>query len=301
MTDSERDVTPTTDTISPFDAIKHHDKRGDHWSARELSVLLGYKPNAWHNFESVIAQAMEACRGSGQDVDAHFERVETQSPTASRRYTVKDVHLSRYGAYLVVQNADPSKEVVALGQTYFAVRTRQDELTSEREEMRQRIVEREKLARYRRALYKTARAHGVITPLDFAVFENHGNQGLYHETAEEILQRKELRPTDNPADYMGVLETAANGFRVALANELLTTQPSVGKDRANSTHERAGAAVRKTMEEMGVPTPERLPTPAQSIQQVRLDLARQKRIEEEDRLGLWALMDDETQAGGDDA
>jgi DNA-damage-inducible protein D len=133
---------------------------------------------------------LEACRGSGQEVGAHFERVETQSPTARRRYTVKDVHLSCYGAYLVVQNADPSKGVVALGQTYFAVRTRQDELTSEREEMRQRVVEREKLARYRRALYKTARTPGVITPLDFAVFENHGYQGLYHETAEEILLRK---------------------------------------------------------------------------------------------------------------
>jgi DNA-damage-inducible protein D len=167
--------------------------------------------------------------------------------------------------------------------------------------MRQRVVEREGLARYRRALYKTARTPGVITPLDFAVFENHGYQGLYHETAEEILVRKGLRPTDNPADYMGVLETAANGFRVALANELLMTQPRAAKDRASSTHERAGGAVRKTMEDMGVPTPERPPTPAQSIQQVQRDLARQKRIEEEDRLGLWALMDDETQEGGDDA
>src|SRR5262249_31387014 len=299
MTDSDRDLTPTTDAISPFDAIKHHDERGDYWSARELAALLGYKPNAWHNFEGVIAQAMAACQGSGQDVAAHFARVETQSPMARRRYTVKDVHLSRYGAYLVVQNADPSKEVVALGQTYFAVRTRQDELTSEREEMRQRVAERDKLARYRRALYKTARAHGVITPLDFAVFENHGYQGLYHETAEEILLRKGRRPTDNLADYMGVLETAANGFRVALANELLTSQPSAGKERANSTHERAGAAVRKTMEDMGGPRPECLPTPTRSIQQVRRELARQKRIEEEDRLGLWALMDDQTQQGSE--
>jgi DNA-damage-inducible protein D len=136
----------------------------------------------------------------------------------------------------------------------------------------------------------TARAHGVITQQDFAVFENHGYQGLYHETAEEILERKGLRPSDNPADYMGVLETAANGFRVALANELLTTRPVIGKDAANATHNRAGAAVRKTMEDMGVPTPERLPTPAKSIQQVRRELARQKRVEEEDRLGLWSLI-----------
>jgi DNA-damage-inducible protein D len=126
-------------------------------------------------------------------------------------------------------------------------------------------------------------------------FENHGYQGLYHETADEILARKGLRPTANPADYMGVLETAANGFRVALANELLTTQPVAGKDQASATHHRAGAAVRKTMEEMGVPTPEQLPTPGTSIQQVRRELARQKRVEAEDRLGLWL------QIGKDDA
>jgi len=136
----------------------------------------------------------------------------------------------------------------------------------------------------------TARAHGVLAPQDFAVFENHGYQGLYHETADEILARKGLRPTDNPADYMGVLETAANGFRVALANELLMAQPVAGKDAANATHTRAGAAVRKTMEDMGVPTPERLPTPAKAIQQARRELARQRRVEEEDRLGLWSSL-----------
>jgi hypothetical protein len=89
---------------------------------------------------------------------------------------------------------------------------------------------------------------------------------------------------------MGVLETAANGFRVALANELLTTQPITGKEATNATHERAGSAVRKTMEDMGVPTPEKLPTPTKSIQQVRRELTRQKRVEEEDRLGLWSLL-----------
>src|SRR5262249_51051327 len=139
----------------------------------------------------------------------------------------------------------------------------------------------------------------VITPLNFAVFENHGYQGLYHETAEEILLREGRRPTDNLADYMGVLETAANGFRVAVANELLTTHAVAGKQAANDTHERAESAVRKTMEEMGVPTPERLPTPTQSIQQVRRALARQERMEEEDRLGLWALIAEEAQDGSE--
>ena len=134
--------------------------------------------------------------------------------------------------------------------------------------------EREKLARYRKALYKTARAHGVIARQDFAVFENNGYQGLYHETA-------------------------ANGFHVALANELLTTQPVAGKDQADATHHRAGAAVRKTMEDMGVPTPEQLPTSAKSIQQVRHELSRQRRVEVVDRLGLWARIGENDAADGD--
>ncbi len=283
------DLTNTTGAISPFDTIKHEDEGDAYWSARELAALLGYPQ--WRNFRPVIEKAKEACKGSGQAVSDHFADARNMVSIGSgAQREIEDFHLSRYACYLIVQNADPSKEAVALGQTYFAVRTRQDEVNAERDEMRQRVVERDKLARYRKALYKTARAHGVITQYDFAVFENHGYQGLYHETAEQILARKSLRSTDNPADHMGVLETAANGFRVALANELLTTQPATGKDAANETHARAGGAVRKTMEDMGVPTPEQLPTPAKSIQQVRRELARQKRVEEEDRLGLWSLL-----------
>jgi len=292
------DLTNTTGAISPFDTIKHQDEGGDFWSARELAVLLGYQ--RWESFPGVIAKAEKACEGSGQAISDHFRHV-TKLIAAGKgaQREIEDVHLSRYACYLIVQNSDPSKDAVALGQTYFAVRTRRDELTAERDEMRQRVTERDKLVRYRKALYKTARAHGVIAPQDFAVFENHGYEGLYHETAEEILARKGLHAADDPADYMGVLETAANGFRVALANELLTTQPVTGKDAANATHTRAGAAVRKTMEDMGVPTPEQLPTPAKSIQQVRRELARQKRVEEEDRLGLWSLLAQGEGEGGE--
>jgi DNA-damage-inducible protein D len=196
------DLTNTTGAISPFDTIKHHDEGGDYWSARELAALLGYPQ--WRNFRAVIERAKEACKGSGQAVASHFADTRNMVTIGSgAQREIEDVHLSRYACYLIVQNADPAKEAVALGQTYFAVRTRQDEVNAELDEMRQRVAERDKLARYRKALYKTARAHGVIAPRDFAVFENHGYQGLYHETAEEILARKGRRSTDNPAGLYG--------------------------------------------------------------------------------------------------
>lgn len=297
MTDESMMRAPLA-AISPFDAIKHSDENGAYWSARELATLIGYR---WQNFEEVIAKAQLACTNSQQRVEDHFVTIVHQIPRrgGKGKYPVKDHQLSRYACYLIIENADPSKEIVALGQTYFALRTRHDELAQEREEMQARLVERGKLAKYRKALYKTARLHGVITAEDFAIFENHGYLGLYHETAQQILSRKGLKPTDNPSDYMGVLETAADGFRVALANEMLSTHQSTRKEAANRTHERAGTAVRKTMEDMGVPTPEQLPTPSRSIQQVKRELARQRKIEDEDRLGLWsALAHDDTSSQG---
>lgn len=273
-------LTATTSAISPFDTIKHSDEQGEHWSARELAMLLGYKPNAWHNFEGVIRQAMAACQNSGQPIERHFLRVETQSPKAKRRYPISDYHLSRYACYLLVENADPSKEVVALGQTYFAIRTRQDEETSARETAEKRVNEREKLKRYHKVLFRTARLVGVITPQDFAIFEDHGYRGLYLETAQQIAERKGLDPKkQNISDYMGITEMAANGFRAALANEMLIGEHTQSKEEAYATHYRAGSIVRKAMIEANVPPPEHLPTPPQSIQQVKRESARQRRIE----------------------
>jgi DNA-damage-inducible protein D len=278
--------------ISPFDAIKHHDEAGDFWSARELAQLLGYKPASWHNFEAVIEQAMEACRNAGQAAEQHFVRTETLSPTARRRYTVVDYHLSRYACYLTIENADPAKEAVALGQTYFAVRTHHDELSTTREHARRLLEEREKLKRYHKVLFQTARGRGVLTPADFAVFEDHGYRGMYHETAEQIAARKGLKPGQRVSDFMGITEMAANGFRAALASEMLVAEDVQDKTAANRTHHRAGSIVRKAMEDAEVPPPEQLPTPPKSIQEIKRDLARQQRIEAEDSIGLWAqLMD----------
>jgi DNA-damage-inducible protein D len=290
MADKEEIQQPVP--ISPFDRIKHVDDAGEYWSARELAGLIGYQ---WKNFEHVIAKARIACQNSGNPVENHFvttTRTIEVGKGAKRQLT--DVHLSRYACYLIIENADPEKEIIALGQTYFAIRTRRDELAQEREEALQRIAEREKLKRYHKELHRTARGAGVITAHDFAIFQDHGYKGLYQETAQEIAQRKGLQPGQNISDFMGITETAANGFRAALAREMLITEGVKEGGRANVTHHRAGGIVRKALEEAGVPPPEQLPTPQKSIQQLKRELARQQRIEEEDRLGLFAelLQDD---------
>lgn len=280
--------------ISPFEQIKHSDDAGEYWSARELSALLDYSD--WRNFEKAIKRAMTACKTSGQQVSDHFVgSTDMILLGKGGQRSLKDYHLSRYACYLVVENADPDKEKVALGQTYFAIRTRRDEIAQnerdkrnqELEELHRRIVEREKLKKYHKSMYKVAQIAGVTSPQDFAIFEDHGYLGLYHEKAEQIIERKGLKPSANPSDYMGVVELAANGFRAALTSEMLVVEDAQGKDVANATHYRAGGIVRRAMEEAGVPTPEKLPTPIQSIQQAKRELARQQQIEVEDRLGLW--------------
>src|SRR5262249_43772861 len=174
--------TPPTPRISPFDAIGQTDKTGnEYWSARDLAKLLTYK--SWQKFDMVIADAIQACEHSQHSNADHFIRLDIVMQGGRwGGYTVTDYHLSRYACYLVVQNADPAKEIVALGQTYFAVQTRRQELgeLSKAEEMRLRIEEREKIRTHNRELAAQARLAGHVTAQDFAVFQDHGYRGLYN-------------------------------------------------------------------------------------------------------------------------
>src|SRR5579859_3287006 len=240
---------------SPFEQIKRTDPDGNEfWSARDLMPLLEYAK--WQTFSNVLQKAQNACENSGYDPDDHFTFIGKIVPLGSKATReIEDYHLSRYACYLVVQNADPSKEIVALGQTYFATQTRRQELTDEAlaqlkelTEDERRLIQRKKVKEQNVELASAAKKAGVVTPQDFAIFQNHGYRGLYNGlTAEDIHKRKKLKKSQNILDHMGSLELAANFFRSAAAEDKLRTQNVQGKENANQVHHDAGVIVRRAL------------------------------------------------------
>jgi DNA-damage-inducible protein D len=267
---------------SAFEAVKHTTREGDeYWSARELAPILDY--SRWQRFWPVIEKAMLACSNSGQELEDHFTRVGKMIEIGKgAQRVVDDWLLSRYACYLVVQNADPEKPIIALGQTYFAVRTREAELAEEAalqgmSEDQLRLYVRQQLADHNKQLAAAAYAAGV--PSDgFAAFQNHGYRGLYAgETAAMIARRKGLSRGQEILDHMGSTELAANLFRATQAEEKLRRSGNIGQAAANRVHHDMGVAVRQFILDQGGTPPEQLPTPEQSIQQ--LERAEQQRIE----------------------
>lgn len=265
---------------SPFEQIKRVDPDGnEYWSARDLMPLLEYA--SWQKFSNVILKAQIACENSGYDPAEHFiQAVKMITIGHDAKREIEDFHLSRYACYLVVQNADPSKEVVALGQTYFAVQTHRQEVADaavrELTEDERRLLLRQKVKQQNVELASTAKKAGVITPVDFAVFQNHGYRGLYNGlTAEDIHKKKKLKKSQNILDHMGSLELAANVFRSAAAEDKLRTQNIQGKENANRVHYEAGVIVRRALQDIGSTMPEDLPT-VESIK--KLERGQKKRL-----------------------
>lgn len=246
---------------SPFEQIRRSNDAGhEFWTSRDFAKVLDYSD--YRNFEQVIAKARTACFNSGQRIDDHFvdvtEMVELGS--GSKRQ-VKSVYLSRYACYLIVQNADPGKEIVALGQTYFAVQTRKQELTEQSVEDERRLLLREEMRLHNVKLADAAKDAGVIEPKYYAIFQNHGYMGLYGGLkAQDIHQRKSLKKSQQILDHMGSTELAANLFRATQAEEKLRREQITGKAKANKAHEEVGAKVRQTIKELGGTMPEDLPT-----------------------------------------
>jgi len=243
------------------------------WSARDLGEALGYKTN-YRNFKKVIERAIVACENSGQDVADHFAQTRKmiQLGKGAQR-SVEDVHLSRYACYLIVQNADPGKEVVALGQTYFAVQTRRqeeaDELAGLTEDQK-RLYLRGELANHNKQLAEAANLAGVVRGIDFAIFQDHGYMGLYGGLrSRDIHRRKGLQKSQQILDHMGSTELAANLFRATQADEKLRRDQIQGINNANRTHYEVGQEVRETIRRLGGTLPEDLPTPKESVQHLR--------------------------------
>ncbi|MFA5630944.1 MAG: DNA damage-inducible protein D [Porticoccaceae bacterium] len=270
----------TKDQHQPFEQLKQRDDNGvEYWSARALSKLLGY--SEYRHFQPVLAKAKEASDNSGHRASDHFEDVLAMVTIGSgAQRELPDVKLSRYACYLVVQNGDPTKPVIAAGQTYFAVQTRRQELADDAafqqlKEDQKRLFLRNELKEHNKQLVETAQQAGVETGLDFAIFQNHGYQGLYGGLDSKAIQtRKGLRKSQKILDHMGSTELAANLFRATQAEEKLRRDKVRGKRQANQTHFDVGRKVRQTIAELGGTMPEDLPTPDQSIQ--KLEAAERK-------------------------
>jgi DNA-damage-inducible protein D len=257
---------------TPFETIRQEDEAGnEYWSARDLAKVLGY--TEYGKFRNTLAKAQIACLNSDQVVTDHFVDVtDTIEVGKGARRRVKNVRLSRYACYLVIQNADPDKEVVALGQTYFAVQTRRQEAADELAgltEGQRRIFLRSELADHNKQLADTAKGAGVVTPFDFAIFQDHGYSGLYGgEKAQDIHKRKGLKPAQKILDHMGAEELAANLFRATQTEAKIRREKVKGKTAANQAHNEMGKKVREFIEEVGGTMPEDLATPAESIQEL---------------------------------
>ncbi len=217
-----------TPHISPFDAIRKEDEHGkEYWSARELYRQLGY--SRWEKFQKSIEEAKRACENSGHAAADHFHlQVQLIKAGKGAKRPIEDYHLTRYACYLIIQNADPSKPIVALGQTYFAVQTRRQEIADELTlaklpEAQKRLIFRSLMSTYNTRFADTARAAGVIEPRDFAVFTDHGYMGLYDGRRENDIHREKglTDQSQKILDYMGSEELAANMFRATQADAKL--------------------------------------------------------------------------------
>jgi len=268
-----------------FEFLRHEDEDGnEYWLARELMPVLEYE--TWRSFKGVIAKAQTAAEQADQPANDHFAEVGKKVPLGSGgQRTVQDFKLSRYACYLIVQNGDPNKPVIANGQTYFAIQTRRQELADDDafrqlSEDQKRGLLRGEVRQHNKQLVATAQQAGVDTPQDFAIFQDHGYRGLYGGLgAKAIHQRKGLKKSQQILDHMGSTELAANLFRATQAEEKLRRDEISGKEAANKTHEEVGRRVRRTIEDIGGTMPEDLPTPDRSARELERE---QKKLESRD-------------------
>ena len=266
----EEDKNSTGPYTSPFDSIKQLDGEGnEYWYARDLQGVLEY--SEWRNFFKVVEKAKIACESSSNLVSMHFVDVNKMVEIGSN--TLREVHdlkLTRYACYLIAMNGNPRKEVIALAQTYFAVKTHEQEQLELQKEDSLRLQIRQDIKEHNISLAEAANQAGIKEPKDYAIFQNEGYKGLYGGLGvKQIHARKGLKKSQKILDHMGSTELAANLFRATQTDEKLRREGVKGKAQANKVHHDVGAKVRQTIKELGGTMPEDLETPTKSIQQIK--------------------------------
>ena len=256
-----------------FENIKHIDENGnEYWEARELMLVLEYK--RWDKFNNVIDNSKIACEKSKNLIADHFSQVGKMIEIGSKATRkILDYKLSRYACYLIVQNSDPKKEIVALGQTYFAVKTRKQELSEKEYSMlsedEKRFYQRNLTKKGNYSLNQVAKDAGVR---NFDRFHNYGYKGLYNgETADAIAKRKGLRYREDILDNMGSSELVANLFRIDQTNQKLINDDIKGEKASCDTHYMVGKKVRDTIRDLNGTMPEDMETPSKSLKDIKKD------------------------------
>jgi len=294
--------------LKSFEEIKQLTEYGmEYWSARDLQKPLGYEK--WDNFSKVIDKAMLACDVAGFDIKDHFPCIkkmvempageqfsrgfpdvgktplEFSFPDVGKTKKIIDYNLSRYACYLIVQNGDPRKEQIALGQTYFAIQTYRQELNDKYNQLaedKKRLLLRGDIKQMNQLLVEAAKGAGIISNEEYAIFQNRGYQGLYGGlSVADIHYRKQLAEKDKILDFMGSEEMIANLFRISQTQSKITRENIRSKELASYAHFTVGKEVREAIMRLGGVMPEDLPTPQKGI--VELEREAIKKLKEKNK------------------
>ncbi len=239
-----------------FEKIKKIDSNGsEYWSSRELSKELEYTD--YRKFLNVIEKAKIACGNSGEVIHNHFVHTDEMVQIGSgAERPIDTVYLSRYACYLIVQNGDPKKVVIAKGQTYFAIQTRRQEKSDSLIEDHSRVHLREEMKKHNKSLMQTASIAGVDS---YAIFQNAGYKGLYGGlTMQDIRSKKKLKGSQKILDHMNSEELAANLFRATQTEAKIKREGIKGQGNASLAHFEVGQKVRNTISALGGTMPENL-------------------------------------------
>lgn len=235
------------------------------WSARDLQTLLGY--DEWRNFLQVIEKAMESCKNSKEEPKYHFVGVNKLIETgkdATRQ--IGDYFLTRYACYLIAQNGDPRKEVIAFAQSYFALQTRKQEVLEQRILLQERLQARAKLTETEKRLSEILYQRGVDEK-GFANIRSKGDKALFGGHSTGDMKRKLGVKSGALADHLPTITIKAKDFAAELTNFNVEKADMHGEPQIATEHVKNNKGVRTLLGKRGI-RPEELP-PEEDVKKLK--------------------------------